>query len=197
MSLEKTAREARSHGRLELTAEVQALRPSQMGDLAPFLRDPELAPSAVLVLERLASKPGYRSPVLDVMRAERERVQAGALDRLDRVINRLAAIKPVPDPTVKRLLAHIAAGRHRAGLPPLTPKETESVIRLAALRAQDPGRYLNVCWNCHGTVDESVHRHCSTCRWLACFCGACRSPQFPDRYTGEMGLCPNERHLGV
>lgn len=34
------------------------------------------------------------------------------------------------------------------------------------------------CWKCHQSLSSLQHDECSSCGWLICDCGACRSPDF-------------------
>lgn len=41
------------------------------------------------------------------------------------------------------------------------------------------GNYINICWNCHSTIDTRVDEICGTCEWVRCpKCQACKDPKF-------------------
>jgi hypothetical protein len=102
----------------------------------------------------------------------------------------LPTVQP-PDPVMR-----INEVRRRRGEPELDAAEIEHVLGNLKRRELDEARYRNVCWVCHAVVDESTNPHCEACRWLVCWCGACREPEHPwPRPRGPVGPCRNEVYL--
>ncbi len=89
------------------------------------------------------------------------------------------------------VIAKINEARTRRGDAVLDPREAAQVAANLERRAADPRHYTNVCWNCTAVVDEGTNEHCGECRWLVCWCGACRKRTYVDRY-GVSGACRRE-----
>ena len=79
------------------------------------------------------------------------------------------------------------ARRHRRQ-PILDEAEARKVLENLARRAADPNHYRKWCWHCQAVVDEGTNEHCRECRWLVCWCGACRSTAYVDA-QGQRGAC--------
>jgi hypothetical protein len=85
----------------------------------------------------------------------------------------------------------INVARRRRGDAVLDSREAAQVAANLQKRAADPSHYRNVCWNCNAVVDEGTNEHCSECRWLVCWCGACRHRTYEDK-QGFIGPCRRE-----
>jgi hypothetical protein len=88
------------------------------------------------------------------------------------------------------LVTRINRARKARGEPTLTGAEATAVARNLMLRAAEPHRYTNVCWRCRAVVDEGTNERCAYCRWLACWCGACRKPDHVDALGNVAAPCP-------
>lgn len=90
----------------------------------------------------------------------------------------------------------INQARRRRSEPVLDEAEAGHVLDNLRRRELDPNRYRSTCWVCWAVVDESTNPHCGECRWLVCWCGACREPRRPwPRPRGPIGPCRNEAYL--
>ncbi len=98
---------------------------------------------------------------------------------------------PQERPSPETVIAMINEARSRRGDAVLDSREAAQVAANLERRAADPSHYRNVCWNCTAVVDEGTNEHCSECRWLVCWCGACRKRTYVDR-QGVSGACRRE-----
>lgn len=93
-----------------------------------------------------------------------------------------------PQTSAEDVIATINHARSERGQAILDEAEARQVRANLARHAADPERYRNKCWNCDGFVDEATNEKCRDCRWLVCWCGACRSPDW-EGPGGRQGVC--------
>lgn len=97
----------------------------------------------------------------------------------------------------EEIIQLINSARERRGEPVLDAAEAQQVLGNLERRAAGPDHYRNVCWKCSAAVDAATNEPCLFCRWLVCWCGGCRAPNFVDRRTGKSGHCRQEVWLAV
>jgi hypothetical protein len=177
-----------------------------VGPLSELRTDGRLAFFAMVVLERLAM-----NGVADATSALWDFASSGvddevklrardAIRRVDPPAVASPALMPIDPPVVLRppmpyrptRRGGIDELRRRRGEPAFDEAEMAQALAYLSRRAEDEGRYVRHCWNCKSGVDVGDNLRCPECRWLICWCGACRDPHKTSVDTGFSGPCVRE-----
>jgi ssDNA thymidine ADP-ribosyltransferase DarT-like protein len=185
---------------------VAAHGSAAVAPLAELRDDPVLPFFAVVVLERLAlgSVPESSATLRDfASSASDASVRRLAGQAAQRVVGRRTPPAPRPTPGIDPPVVlrrpatatpsrpdQMARVRRLRGEPELDESELTQAIASLAHWKDDPRRYINRCWLCKVGVDQAENLRCDKCRWLVCWCGACRDPMF--RGDGLLGPCRRE-----